>query len=287
MPMSWAEVRPDLPIPNHMSNSLVLAANLDEMVFEGRETRYGAYVLRKKYPERLIAALVFTSLAALVFTFAPVILRAWSPDQTPGESVYTLPDVATIPVDQPEETPEIEIPKPELPKPVQTISFLIPEPTPEEDLEDPAASIKDIETVLDAKNLGVKDVEGDDVLALFPTQDSGEGDVPHVISEQEPSDGIFIFAEEEPVPLNLEEVKKAIGYPRAALDANIEGLVVVRILVDKTGSYSRHKLINTGNPLLSKAVEAELHRLHFTPAIQGGKPIAFWVNIPFKFSQVQ
>ena len=110
-----------------------------------------------------------------------------------------------------------------------------------------------------------------------------EGDIPDVIVEQEPDINQFVFAEEEPSPINMSDVQKLLGYPQIARDAGIEGSVVVRVLVGKKGQYKKHKIINQVHPILAKAVEKEIGKLRFTPAIQGGKPIDFWVNIPFNF----
>ena len=74
-----------------------------------------------------------------------------------------------------------------------------------------------------------------------------------------------------------------IGYPSIAQDADIQGRVVVRILVDKYGRYRKHKVIKKIHPILAEAVEKEIDGLRFTPAIQAGKPIPFWVNVPFNF----
>ena len=39
--------------------------------------------------------------------------------------------------------------------------------------------------------------------------------------------------DEAPIPLNLDSIKKLIGYPEEAKNANIEGKVVVRVLIDE------------------------------------------------------
>ena len=98
----------------------------------------------------------------------------------------------------------------------------------------------------------------------------------------EPDINAFVFAEEEPKPVMTDDIHQVLGYPQIARDAGIEGNVVVRVLVDEDGKYSRHKVINQVHPVLAKAVEEHVGNLRFTPAIQGGKPIKFWVNIPFK-----
>jgi periplasmic protein TonB len=81
----------------------------------------------------------------------------------------------------------------------------------------------------------------------------------------------------------MDDVKKAIGYPPVAKEAGIEGQVMLRILVDEQGNYIRHIISKAAHPLLQAEVEKHARELHFTPAIQGGKPIKFWVNIPFNF----
>ena len=81
----------------------------------------------------------------------------------------------------------------------------------------------------------------------------------------------------------MDAVRKIIGYPDIARDANIQGQVVVRVLVDEKGNYRKHKMIKKVHPILADAVEQNLSKLKFSPAIQGNKPIKFWVNIPFRF----
>ena len=94
----------------------------------------------------------------------------------------------------------------------------------------------------------------------------------------------FIYVEKEPAILNMSEISSKIGYPQLAVDAGIEGIVRVRVLVDEAGNYEKHKVLEKVHPILSDAVEAHLHELKFSPAIKDGEPIKFWVNIPFGFT---
>lgn len=105
----------------------------------------------------------------------------------------------------------------------------------------------------------------------------------NTFAEGFPPVNAFIAADKEPQPLNLQEIKQAIGYPRIARDAGIEGNVVVRVLVDKDGKYLRHQVLNGVHPLLHQVVEQHLNKLKFTPALKNGAPMRFWVNIPFSF----
>jgi TonB family protein len=89
--------------------------------------------------------------------------------------------------------------------------------------------------------------------------------------------------EKEPSLVNLDEIRESIGYPGIAREAEIEGTVKVRILIDEEGNYVRHITLQEGHPALLKAVSREIPRLQCNPAIQDGKPVKSWITIPFPF----
>ena len=100
---------------------------------------------------------------------------------------------------------------------------------------------------------------------------------------EEPDINQFIFVEQEPKPLNMNEVVQTIGYPDSAQLMGIEGRVVARILVDKEGNYMKHQVTGKSDSLLIAAVEEHIDELTFSPAVNGGENIMCWVNIPFTF----
>ncbi|MEL6672300.1 MAG: M56 family metallopeptidase [Bacteroidota bacterium] len=99
----------------------------------------------------------------------------------------------------------------------------------------------------------------------------------------EPDPLAVIEIENPPQPSNMMEIRRSIGYPKAAREAGIEGQVVMRILVGEKGEYIRHEEVTSYIEHLSEAVEAQLPQLSFEPATLDGKPKKFWVNIPFAF----
>ena len=122
------------------------------------------------------------------------------------------------------------------------------------------------------------------VVQTIPQQILDKDNLPSSLQViEEPEFNEFIFAEKEPEALNMEDIQRLIIYPQIARDAGIQGSVVVRILVDEQGRYVKHRVINNPHPILTKAVERELEKLVFSPAIRDGKPMRFWVNIPFNF----
>lgn len=93
-----------------------------------------------------------------------------------------------------------------------------------------------------------------------------------------------IIVDVPPTPLNMDDFLRAVAYPKAARRANVEGRVVVRILIDTTGSPIGYKLLESPHELLTEAVENNIWILRFSLAISDGKPIKCWVNVPVKFT---
>ncbi|MEL7532700.1 MAG: energy transducer TonB, partial [Bacteroidota bacterium] len=90
----------------------------------------------------------------------------------------------------------------------------------------------------------------------------------------------------EPKPLNMIDVQKNIGYPKAARDNDIQGLVIAKVLVSKEGEYISNTIINSPDPVLTKAVQVQIEELRFEPAKKDGKAVQFYVNIPFNFKLI-
>ena len=260
-----------------------IVADWDDMVFADRNKEFGAYDLRKKYPRTLLFGTFSISLLMLLGSFGPLWAKRMGWLETQRMATTSQPtDIEIIlpPVDPPVDPPVPPTP-PDLPPPVATVEFLAPEPVPEGE-EDPDPTIETVERLEQAPNFGHETVEGEDIALPFDG-DLVDGDVPEVIVSGDIGPGIFISVDEEPVAVNIDDIKSLIGYPQLAADADVEGVMVARILVDKLGNYKKHIVIRDAHPLLQDEVEKHLSKLKFTPAIQGGRPISFWVNVPFRF----
>jgi TonB family protein len=90
----------------------------------------------------------------------------------------------------------------------------------------------------------------------------------------------FVAVEKNPEPISL--VKPV--YPEIAQRAGLTGLVVLRVLVNKEGKPMRTAVIKADNDIFVEPAKEAAMKTLFTPAIQNGKPITCWVNIPFRFS---
>ncbi|MDX2283042.1 MAG: TonB family protein [Bacteroidia bacterium] len=92
----------------------------------------------------------------------------------------------------------------------------------------------------------------------------------------------------DPQPVNLDQIRREIGYPAPARQAGIEGYVLIQCLVSKTGQYQSHRVLSSSHPIFLQAIEAHIADLRFTPALNNAKvPIRFYVNIPFAFTLLE
>jgi periplasmic protein TonB len=88
----------------------------------------------------------------------------------------------------------------------------------------------------------------------------------------------FVHVQEKPVLL------KQISpyYPELARKAQIEGTVVVKVLIDTKGNVERTELLKS-IPMLDEAALQAAKKCIFKPAKQRDKFVKVWMSIPFKF----
>lgn len=264
-------------------------ADLDQIVFEDREKAYGAFDLRIRYRQHLSRALLMVLILFLLITVLPKVIE-WAQPQvlrsaTPGGDVVVDVEWDDLPVLEDEADKVDPPPPPPEPKvPIQTIAFVVPDPTPEDQLRD-TSTIHAMDDILEG-NPDLFDQEGD-LVAKIKWEEIEDG-VGNAFTEAKPTtDEIgykdFVFLDKEPAPVNMEDVKRLIGYPPLAVEAEIEGKVVVRVQVSTDGQYLKHVVIADPHPILTNEVAKFLSKIQFTPGIQSGKPIKVWVTIPFDF----
>jgi len=79
-------------------------------------------------------------------------------------------------------------------------------------------------------------------------------------------------------------IARNVDYPQQAIDANIDGTVYVRFIVDKSGQVKNPSILRSVSPLLDSAA-IDVCRLipDFAPGMQAGEPISVWYSLPIKF----
>ena len=74
-------------------------------------------------------------------------------------------------------------------------------------------------------------------------------------------------------------------YPEAEKKAGIEGEVLIKALIDKTGKVVQAEVAkSSGNEALDKAAVDAAYQNAYNPALQGDQPVAVWVGYVVKFT---
>jgi protein TonB len=99
-----------------------------------------------------------------------------------------------------------------------------------------------------------------------------------IASDDMPSEGEFVYYEDEPTPVTHPDPV----YPAFAREAQISGKVVLHVLVGKDGRVHDVKVIRSVTGLDQAAVDA-IKKWVFKPALSNNKPVAVWVEVPMDF----
>lgn len=102
-----------------------------------------------------------------------------------------------------------------------------------------------------------------------------------------PAPDEIVRLDKEPVALNLTEVKRETVHFKDPNDANIEGKVIVRVLISDKGEYVKHIVMSKVHPILENAVSKNVPELKFEPGMLDGEPTFCWMTIPFEFSMLE
>ncbi|MFH1834170.1 MAG: TonB family protein, partial [bacterium] len=188
-----------------------------------------------------------------------------------------------------------ELPLPVLPGAPTVINIidLLP-PPPIQPHGDPGKTLPEPETIV-ASATGVPEVVPDfqapDIAYQSPDEWAREpigagpgnfaqadGPIVIIVPETDPDPGVFFPVEEEPYPIQ----NPAPVYPEMARAAEVEGVVLVRAMVNKEGRIEKAFVIS-GHPMLDEAALAAIRAWVFQPAMQQHRPVKVWVTVPIRF----
>ncbi len=100
------------------------------------------------------------------------------------------------------------------------------------------------------------------------------------VEEQVPDPDAIIKADKKPEMIYQE----APVYPDKARKAGIEGVVWIKVLVDKKGNVAKAMVAKTsGHQILDDAALEVAYKNKFTPAMQGENPVMVWVTYKVTF----
>ena len=236
---------------------------------------YGSLGLKRIVGPNLLLGLIFSILAHSLVVATPLIVRLFRADHVPPPT-----DVITINASQllhlrshqASQAP-VQIARTQVTVPQAAIPVAVLE---DEIAVDPVIvpTQKDLFQSYEAGAAGDLDA-GTPGVVIIEDQPIGD-EIPRFED--------FVPVEEMPQP--LQDFYKQPDYPRMARQAGVNGRVIVQIYVDKTGRVKKHNIVSAkpDNLGFQEEVEKVIDDWRFTPAIQSGKTIGVWVELPINFT---
>ncbi len=139
--------------------------------------------------------------------------------------------------------------------------------------------MKDFANIQEVSRASTKGGDGTDVGYLGLASD----DVKIEVREEDlPDPYQFVPVEKEPY-VDIKYLQSKVVYPEVARRANIQGKVLLRVLIGKNGVPKKWIVESTDSDLLNEASINAVKSVVFTPAIQNNYPIDCWVSLPIVF----
>ena len=270
-----------------------------DLVFEGKNKDFGAYVLRTESVKRHNKAVLYTLLGAVLLvgiiigtvTVNNILAERALRDQAEQEEVVV--DMST---EEPEDEPEqekLEQPKPEvLPEEVLNtvkvteLAIVQDDQVKKEDEIKTQDELKETETAFGQKD-NDKGTEDRNVTRTLKEEVVVEKKVePEKKAEPEQ---IFKSVEQMPTfpggeAALMKYLSSHIQYPAMAQENNVQGRVVLQFVVEKDGRVGEVKVVRSVDKDLDREAVRVCKTLpKFTPGRQNGQPVRVWYTLPVSF----
>src|SRR6187399_1177868 len=261
--------------------------SIDDIVFEGRNKSYGAFLLRRIYDKHMSRAMISGVLFFLLVISSPQIIAMIKGFLPEKKEVLTMKEVtlAEPPPIDPKKPPPPPPPEVKPPPIKEQISFVPPVVMKDEDVKDeedppPIDSLKDKEiAVITMKG----DSSGRDVSLDEPVEISAP--VLEEPKEEEP----FKFVEQMPTFPNgetamMKYLRDNIKYPNIARENNIEGRVIVQFVVSKDGDIKNAKVVRgIGGGCDQEALRVVNAMPRWVPGKHNGRSVPVTFTLPILF----
>jgi len=267
------------------------SADWCNLVFEGKNKTYGAYEMRQTSSKRHLIAFGFTILFVSLIVLIPQFLNAVSPTNDIAAGSYDGPAVLAN-LTEPEDEPEVIAPVDATPPPpplIRSDAFTPPlitddsEVTPENEMRD-QLDLMESTGVISVQTVDTYNTVGVDIADVLREQ----RDIASTGTGTEPT-GIFEHVEVMPKFMGgdselMRFLSSNLRYPPAAIENEIEGRVIVKFVVGKTGNISDIQILKGIDPSCDKeAVRVVKSMPNWVPGMQNGNAVAVYFTLPILF----
>ena len=269
-----------------------------DLVFEGKNKDFGAYVIRTESPKRHNMAVLWTLIGAVaVAALAFGLVKA--NQYLEERRLANAQDQTEVLIDMSQEAEE---PEPEQ----QRVEPEKPEVLPEEVLK--SVKVTELQIVEDDKVKKEDEIKTQDELketeTAFGQKDNEKGTEDRNVNKTLKDEVVVEKKEEKPKEVKEEVFRSVeqmpqfpggeaalmkylqshINYPPMAAENNVQGRVVVQFVVDKTGKVGEVKVVRSVDKDLDKeAVRVCKSLPKFTPGRQNGQAVSVWYTLPVTF----
>jgi protein TonB len=247
-----------------------------DLVFEGRNKKYGAYELRKENPKTSIKALLGGAFIFALSLGLPLLL-----DMLPSDEAKNTLDekVVLVNIEKPKDIVKPPPPPPEPPKPkIDEVKFVKPTVVPKEKVVE---EIKTIEELKD-KNIASKDQKGDPDAKVVIDQPTGDGDKDAEIIDNNVYSSAGIEVQPE-FPGGAAGFSKYVqrNYRTPEVEQDLKGRVFIEFVVEKDGSLTDIKVVrDLGFGTGQEAIRMLKNAPRWKPGVQNGKTIRVRYSLP-------
>jgi protein TonB len=257
----------------------IFKTNWIDMVFEGKNKSYGAYELRKENPKTTIKALIIGGIIFAALMALPMI--NWSGLSAGDDEKVTMAEMANLPPPPPPVKPLVPPPPPPPPAPkIDEVKFVPPKIVKKEEVVE---EIKTIEELKD-KNVGAKDIKGNDDGKIIIDEPAGDGAKDNQIVED---NTIYTVVEVKPdFPGGMQKFYDFVGKNfKTPEDEEVSGKIMIQFVVEKDGSLTDIKVVRDLGFGTGKEAERVLRKSpKWKPGIQNGRPVRVSYLLPISVS---
>ena len=259
-----------------------------DLVFEGKNKAYGAYVLRQKSSDRHLIALIIVMFSIVAAMAGVKIFHVVTANRDATREVITTAVVLnTFDLSQPKPEQMISpIEAKPIPKIKSAIKFTVPTP-------DRNASDEDDMNTMDNINKSTAIIAGidhdgddDDPDAVNPNDlDKIKDLVPTVVKPQ----GTLAVAEVMPSfpggdAALMQFLRDNLKYPVIEAEQGISGRVVLRFVVGEDGTIRNVEIVKSLSPGCDKeAIRVTKTMPTWIPGRQNGRPVPVYFSLPVRF----
>ncbi|MDD4994315.1 MAG: TonB family protein [Paludibacter sp.] len=255
-----------------------------ELVFQGKNKEYGAYTLRGESDKRHNRAMLIITIVTIIGFSIPKLIDFIKSRQADKE-VYTTTAMATLkPTAEVKEKDIKRVESAEPPPPVKnSVKFTAPEIKDDKDVSE-ENELQSQEAINNAKGIisiatvvGGDDENGQDI-----------ADLKQVVTQVVEEPVLDVVEQMPQYPGGESElmayVFKNIKYPVIAQENGIQGTVVVKFVVTKSGAVGEVQVLRQLDPACDREAVRVVKTLpNFIPGKQNGVNVNVWFTLPIKY----